>query len=68
MEQILTPSPNALEEYIRSKLVDTYFCSKLDVNVHVEIVNGTHRLIYYVKITVKDPDSGNTGTRNYELK
>lgn len=64
----LTPSPNALEQYIYDKLVDTYFCSTMDLKVHVDVVNGSYRSIYYVKITVTDPHTGNTGNRTYELK
>ena len=64
----LTPSPNALEQYIYDKLVDTYFCSTMDLKVHVDVVNGSYRSIYYVKITVTDPNTGNPGNRTYELK
>lgn len=64
----LTPSPMALENYIREKLNDTYFCKDLNVDVNVEIVEGKYRLIYYVKITLKDEDNNALGERVYELK
>jgi len=64
----LTPSPQALERYIREKLNETFFCKQLDLTVNVRVVDGTYRSIYYVQITVTDPDSDSTGTRTYELK
>jgi len=64
----LTPSPAALENYIREKLNDTYFCRQMSLDIKIQIVDGTYRSIYYVQISVTDPETNSTGQRTYELK
>lgn len=65
----LTPSINELKQYISNKLAGTYFLSSFNPQVEVEFENGTERSIYYVKIILTDPNTGETvNIQQYELK
>ena len=50
----MLPSPNALESYITDKFNDTYFLSKMETSVSVNVTSGEFRNIYEVTIYVTD--------------
>jgi hypothetical protein len=63
MEQFLwqmTPSPMEVQSYIQRKIIEnTYWCNKLNVNIEVNVIKGSLRDIYEVKIGLKAPNTGN---------
>ena len=52
----LTPSTNALKEYIERKLNETYFLKAFNPTVEVTTDIGTERDIYYVTIHLQVPE------------
>lgn len=64
----LSPSPNALKDYITSKINDSsFFLSKMKKDIFVDILSGKYRYIYYVRITLID-QFGNSGQREYQFR
>lgn len=64
----LSPSPNALKDYINSKINESsFFLNNMKKDIYVEVLNGKFRYIYYVKITLID-SFGNSGTREYQFR
>jgi len=63
----LTPTTTELEKYIYEKIGETLYLKTLNYNVNVNTINGEYRLVYIVKIDVKDND-GNTETRTYQFR
>ena len=63
MEQFLwqmTPSPMEVQSYIQRKIIEnTYWCNKLNVSIEVNVIKGSLRDIYEVKIGLKAPNTGN---------
>lgn len=52
----LTPTIEEVKNYIKTKLYDTFFLKNYIVEINVEILNGNVRDIYYITITIKDPN------------
>lgn len=65
----LTPLESDMTNYIYTKINETYYASRMSPNVQVQFDRGTENSIYYVKITLTDPRTGNVATvQQYELK
>ena len=58
----LTPATSALKKYIIEKINDTYFLSKMNYDVEVNLYKGEIRMIYDVQIHIED-NRGNKTTR-----
>ena len=63
----LTPSVQSLKKYIYEKIKETYFLSKLNVDIDIELYKGEIRMIYDVKINISDKQGNNT-TKNYQFR
>ena len=63
----MSPSPNALKDYIDTKLSDSFFLSQMKKDVQVNVLEGKFRHIYYVVINLYD-SFGNKGTREYQFR
>lgn len=63
----LTPSVNSLKQYINEKISETYFLSKLNYNIDVNVYKGEIRMIYDVQIHISD-NNGNNTTRKFQLR
>lgn len=62
----LDPSPNDLQQYIYEKIADTFFCSQMDIEVNVHVLEGNDEaLIYLVQVDVSD--GINSRTKTYRL-
>lgn len=72
MEQFLwqmTPSPNEVASYIQDKIIrNTFWCNKLNVSIDVDVVEGTIRNIYEVKISLTVPGNTTSTRRTYQFK
>lgn len=72
MEQFLwqlTPSPSEVESYLQKKILEnTFWCNKLNVSINVDVLRGTIRNIYEVKIELKMPNNGSSTTKTYQFK
>ena len=56
----MTPSPMEVQSYIQRKIIEnTYWCNKLNVSIEVNVIKGSLRDIYEVKIGLKAPNTGN---------
>lgn len=64
----MTPSPDSLQQYIKELFHNTYFLNKMSTDVKVQVLDGEYRNIYYVNITVEDPNTGQYGYRDYQLR
>ena len=64
----LTPSITQLRKYIYEKIQDSYFLSRYDVTINVDVVEGEIRKIYVVEIEIKDPDTEEQINRIYQFK
>lgn len=64
----LTPSPDALEQYIKELFLSTYWINKLNTDISVKVLEGEYRNIYYVRIIISDPETGESGYRDYQLR
>lgn len=64
----LTPMTSELEKYIREKLIkNTYYLSKLNIDINVQFLKGEYRSVYLVKITLTDT-FGNSAQRTYRFQ
>ena len=63
----LTPATSALKKYIIEKINDTYFLSKMNYDVEVNLYKGEIRMIYDVQIHIED-NRGNKTTRKYQFR
>jgi len=63
----LTPSVHSLKKYISEKINETYFLSKLNTDIEVELYKGEIRMIYDVKIYISD-NQGNKTVKNYQFR
>lgn len=64
----LTPTVNALEEYILDKInAHTIFCKSCDIKINIHYLQGEYRSIYYVQIFLSDND-GNTAEKIYRFQ
>ena len=64
----LTPMTSELEKYLRDKLTkNTYYLSKLGIDINVQFMQGEYRSVYLVKITLTDA-SGNSTQRTYRFQ
>ena len=63
----LTPATSALKKYIIEKITDTYFLSKMNYDVEVNLYKGEIRMIYDVQIHIED-NRGNKTTRKYQFR
>lgn len=67
----LTPTTEALEEYITEKLQNTFFVSRLNPTVEVTTEPGIERDIYYVNINLEinsnNPDDQRKAHRVFML-
>lgn len=65
----LTPSTLELQRYITEKMSATIFLPRFSPKVEIDYEIGTERAIYYVKITLTNPYTGEvTNIQQYELK
>lgn len=62
----LMPGNNELKEYVNNKLNETYYKKFFNVDVNVEILEGTERDIYCVQIIVHS--NNDTKTKTYIYK
>lgn len=64
----LTPSEEAVENYIYEKLQMTLYCWLMEVSVSVRCIEGEENNIYYVSITLTEPtDGGETRNKVYQF-
>jgi hypothetical protein len=63
----MTPSPNAIKQYVQEKIYDTFFLSKMNVNINVEAIKGEFRYIYYLFFNITD-SAGNSVQRKYQFR
>ena len=63
----LTPATSALKKYIIEKINDTYFLSRMNYDVEVNLYKGEIRMIYDVQIHIED-NRGNKTTRKYQFR
>ena len=61
----MTPSPDDLKQYIYEKLVDTYYLSRMQVDIEVMVVETEDDMVYIVTCEVED--HGETKYRRYKL-
>lgn len=63
----LTPSPNALKNYIMERINETYFLSQQNVSVEVYTQKGEFRMIYNVIVSIED-NQNNKIQRKYQFR
>lgn len=63
----LTPAADSLKQYISEKIDGTYFLSRLRTDVDVQVIKGELRMIYYIKVNIKDA-AGNTTTKEFQFR
>ena len=63
----LTPSAQSLKRYILEKINETYFLSRLNVDVEIELYKGEIRMIYDIRINISDKN-GNKTVKNYQFR
>lgn len=65
----LTPMVGDLKTYITSKINQTYFASQFIPIVEVEFKQAETNAIYYIKISLTDPNTNETVTeQQYKIK
>ncbi len=64
----LNPSPNALKSYILDRIQTSAYLSKFEYEVEVQVVQGEFRNIYYVVMSIEDPDTHKKKYREYEFR
>ena len=60
----LNPSPNSLKTYIYEKICSTYFLSKFEVDVNVEVLDFNAEGMYQVAITITTENDKKTRIYN----
>ena len=68
MEQFLwemTPSENEVRTYLYSKLNSTYYVAKYLKNIEVKWMDGTYRGMYYVTITLNNPEGDSESNKEH---
>ncbi len=63
----LTPSTNALKQYISEKINDTYFLSQMDTDIEINYYKGEIRMIYEIIVSISD-NKGNSIKKTYQFK
>lgn len=63
----MTPSPNALKNYIIEKINDTYFLKDQKVEIDVSVQKGEFRFIYNILISIEDKFN-NKIQRKYQFR
>ena len=65
----LNPSVAQVDEYILVKIkAQTYFCNLLDIHVNTEVMQGTLRDIYVVKISFRTDEGNLKPLKNWMFK
>lgn len=72
MEQFLwqmTPSPTEVQSYLQKKILEnTFWCNKLEVSIDVDVIKGTLRDIYEVKIGLTISKTGQSTSKTYQFR
>ncbi len=63
----LTPATQSLKKYIQEKIATTYFLSRMDYDIDVNLYKGEIRMIYDIQIHIQD-NKGNKTTRKYQFR
>lgn len=65
----MNPSPYDVDQYILMKMhAQTYFCNLLDLHVNTEVMHGTIRDVYAVKISLRDNNGKMKTLKNWMFK
>lgn len=65
----LTPSPIEVKSYLDRKILEsTFWCTRLNVNVAVDVLPGTLRNIYEVTITLQIPNGSKEVSKKYQFR
>ncbi|MCH5167395.1 MAG: hypothetical protein J1F35_05820 [Erysipelotrichales bacterium] len=65
----MSPSPSDVDQYLLMKIhAQTYFCNLLDVHVNTEVMQGTLRDIYVVKISIMGNNGNLKPLKNWMFK
>lgn len=64
----LNPSPNALKSYILERIQMSAYLSQFEFDIEVQVLNGEFRNIYYVVMSITDPDTNMQKYREYEFR
>lgn len=63
----LTPAPDSIKQYITEKISGTYFLSQMHTDIDVQVIKGELRMIYYIKVHIKDA-AGNKTTKEFQFR
>lgn len=65
----LTPTTDALEQYIREKInTNGFYLHRYNLNITSQFLKGEYRSIYYIQIELTDPGTGDSTKRTYRLQ
>lgn len=65
----LNPSPSEVDQYLMVKIQNqTYFCKLLDLTINTEVMQGTIRDIYVIKMYFRNSEGEQQHLKNWMFK